>query len=274
MRAAQRPRPRVKACRRASDRRVTPAGQHAAGIPGRSASQRPVSSWLLPGTSRGSDRRPADAHPLPSHARHRDDNDVGDRRSRDRPEARPPARRGSHATVPHSRSRSTLSKPDGDADVAAVDRIRQSGAFAFIAGLPSARRVLRDPAIPRDECTRTIASAQEESSRPRRPDECSATHAIARSTGPASLSRRASRTTGRLPRLARSRNPRNPGKTTATGKTRVISPKRVSTDAHHGASRFATAPSPGIRSRRDTRGRDCCCSVGAARHRPQRARAR
>jgi hypothetical protein len=103
MRAAQRPRPRVKACRRASDRRVTPAGQHAAGIPGRSASQRPVSSWLLPGTSRGSDRRAADAHPLPSHARHRDDNDVGDRRSRDRPEARP-ARRGSHATVPHSRT--------------------------------------------------------------------------------------------------------------------------------------------------------------------------
>jgi hypothetical protein len=26
-------------------------------------------------------------HPLLSHARHRDDNDVGDRRSRDRPEA-------------------------------------------------------------------------------------------------------------------------------------------------------------------------------------------
>jgi hypothetical protein len=108
MRAAQRPWPRVKACRRASDRRVTPAGQHAAGISGRRASLRPVSSWLLPGTSRGSDRRPADAHPLPSHARHRDDNDVGDRRSRDRPEARPPARRGSHATVPHSRKLSTL----------------------------------------------------------------------------------------------------------------------------------------------------------------------
>jgi integrase len=104
MRAAQRPRPRVKACRRASDRRVTPAGQHAAGIPGQSASQRPVSSWPLPGTSRGSDRRPADAHPLPSHARHRDGNDVGDRRSRDCPEARPPARRGSHATVPHSQA--------------------------------------------------------------------------------------------------------------------------------------------------------------------------
>jgi hypothetical protein len=34
-------------------------------------------------------------------------------------------------------------------------------------------------------------------------DECSATHAIARRTGPASLSGRASRTTGRRPRLAR-----------------------------------------------------------------------
>jgi hypothetical protein len=33
MRPARRP-PRVKACRRASDRRVTPAGQHAAGIAG------------------------------------------------------------------------------------------------------------------------------------------------------------------------------------------------------------------------------------------------
>ena len=64
----------------------------------RAAFGRPVSSWLLPGTSRGCDRRPADAHPLASHARHRDDNDVGDRPSRDRPQARPPARRGSHAS--------------------------------------------------------------------------------------------------------------------------------------------------------------------------------
>ena len=39
----------------------------------------------LPWTTRGSDRRPADAHPLPSHARHRDDNDVGDRRFCNRP---------------------------------------------------------------------------------------------------------------------------------------------------------------------------------------------
>jgi hypothetical protein len=49
MRAAQQPRPRVKACRRASDRTVTPAGQHAARIPDRSASQRRCRAGSCPG---------------------------------------------------------------------------------------------------------------------------------------------------------------------------------------------------------------------------------
>ena len=107
MRAARRSRPRVKACRRASDRRVTPACQHAAGIPGRSKSAPGVE--LAPARDEQGKRSAARRCAPSAFAR------ASSRRQRRRRPAlsRPPtstaaSSKGSHATVPHSRRPSHL----------------------------------------------------------------------------------------------------------------------------------------------------------------------